>query len=57
LWSIPIAMSFPPGSLTVISSRHEEILKDVVVPTFNATDVCAPELNLNIHKSQSMIDI
>ncbi|CAI7615544.1 unnamed protein product [Penicillium manginii] len=38
LWSIPIAMSFPPGSLTVISSRHEEILKDVVVPTFNATD-------------------
>ncbi|CZR62770.1 uncharacterized protein PAC_12667 [Phialocephala subalpina] len=39
LWSIPVAVSFPPGALTIIPSSHSNIVTEALVPTFNASDV------------------
>lgn len=38
-WSVSIAMSFPPGALTVVSSLKEILVLNAEVPTFNASDV------------------
>lgn len=38
-WSVSIAMSFPPGALTVVSSLQEILVLNAEVPTFNASDV------------------
>lgn len=41
-WSASIAMSFPPGAITVVPSLKQIIVRDAVVPTFNASDVSEP---------------
>lgn len=38
-WSASIAMSFPPGAITVVPSLQEIIVLNADVPTFNASDV------------------
>lgn len=38
-WFASIAMSFPPGAITVVSSLQEVHVLNADVPTFNASDV------------------
>jgi hypothetical protein len=38
-WSASIAMSFPPGAITVVSSLRKVPVMNADVPTFNASDV------------------
>lgn len=38
IWLIPIATSFPPGSLTVVAGSRTDVVS-IDVPTFNASDV------------------
>lgn len=52
LWSIPVAVSFPPGALTIVPSSRSNIVTDALVPTFNASDVSQFCLCLGHHLSR-----
>jgi len=39
LWSTSIAISFPPGALTIDASTRTFVAEETRVPTFNASDV------------------
>jgi beta-lactamase regulating signal transducer with metallopeptidase domain len=39
IWAIPIAVSFPPGAITVVPEIHPSLVSNGKVPTFAASDV------------------